>query len=316
VEFRTKIPVVSQTNNHIDYNSKVLLLGSCFAENIGEKLTYFKFQSTVNPFGILFHPKAIESCISNVINSKSYSNDDVFYHNERWHCFETHSKLSNPNKEELLADLNTNVKQTKAQIKSATHVIITLGTSWVYRYIESDTIVANCHKIPQKKFLKELLSVDEVVQSLGAIVALVKLENPDVVIIFTVSPIRHARDGYVESNLSKSHLISGIHQVLDEKQNVSYFPSYEIMMDELRDYRYYAEDMLHPNQTAIHYIWERFKSGWISESIEQTLKLVDAIQKGLSHRPFNENSEQHILFLKSLKEKQRALVKLCPHITF
>lgn len=316
MEFQTKIPLVKQAHNHIDYSSKILLLGSCFAENIGEKLEYFKFQKTVNPFGILFHPKAIETCIANAINDKIFSKDDLFLHNERWHCFDAHSKLSNPDREVLVTDLNANVKQINQQIKAATHIIITLGTSWVYRFMESDRVVANCHKVPQKKFLKELLSVDDVVESLEAIVELVKLENPQASIIFTVSPIRHAKDGFVENNLSKSHLISGIHQILNERLNVFYFPSYEIMMDELRDYRFYGEDMLHPNQTAINYIWEGFKDVWVSEPAKRTMNQVETIQKGLSHRPFNKNSEQHEEFLKKLKQKQSLIKKEFPHIMF
>jgi len=316
VEFQTKIQLVKHASNHIDYNSKIVLFGSCFAENIGEKLEFFKFQNTVNPFGILFHPKAIENCITDVINCKSFSKDDLFMYNERWHCFDVHSKLSNPDKEVLISDLNAKVKQTNRQIKAATHIIITLGTSWVYRFIESDRVVANCHKVPQKRFLKELLSVDDVVQSLDAIVELVKLENPQASIIFTVSPIRHAKDGFMENNLSKSHLISGIHQILNEKHNVFYFPSYEIMMDELRDYRFYGEDMLHPNQTAINYIWEGFKDVWVSESTKITMNQVETIQKGLSHRPFNKSSEQHEEFLKKLKQKQSLIKKEFPHIMF
>jgi len=279
VEFQTKIILDKQVNDQIDYSSNILLLGSCFAENIGEKLEYFKFQNTVNPFGILFHPKAIENCLANAINAKVYSEEDLFMHNERWHCFEAHSKLSNSNKESLVSDLNKEVRQSHHLISTASHIIITLGTSWVYRFIETDTIVANCHKVPQKEFLKELLSVDEVVQSLEAIIALIKLENPRVSIIFTVSPIRHAKDGFVENNLSKSHLISGIHHIINKREKVFYFPSYEIMMDELRDYRFYKDDMLHPSSMAISHIWEGFKTtyGFFEKTKKKTKKTQSKI---------------------------------------
>jgi len=316
VKFQTKIPLEKQIHNQIDYNSKLFLLGSCFAENIGEKLEYFKFQSRVNPFGILFHPKAIETCVTNAINKKTFYKEDVFMRNEQWHCFEAHSKLSHPDKEILIKELNYNVEQTRQQLKSATHIIITLGTSWVYRFIEGDKIVANCHKVPQKGFLKELLTVDEVVSNLEAIIALVKLENPQVSIIFTVSPIRHIRDGFVENNLSKSHLISGVHQVVDPRQNVSYFPSYEIVMDELRDYRFYTEDMLHPNQIAINYIWECFKTVWMSQDAVATMEKVEEIQKGLNHKAFNPSSEQHKKFMASLRQKQEELNQRFSHIVF
>ena len=316
MNLQTKIPLSKQSNNLIDYNSKLLLIGSCFVENIGKKLGYFKFQNVVNPFGILFHPKAIEAFITNAINEKEYYERDIFFYNEFWHCFDAHSKLSNTSKNALLEELNKQMHFTSKQINDATHIIITLGTSWVYRFIKDDKIVANCHKLPQKKFLKELLSVDEVVNSLQAILVLLKQVNPKVSIIFTVSPIRHIKDGFVENNLSKSHLISGIHQVINERENIYYFPSYEIMMDELRDYRFYAEDMIHPNNTAINYIWERFQLVWVSQEAKTIMNEVDSIQKGLLHKPFNPNTEQHQQFLQNLKEKQEKITSQFPQIVF
>ena len=168
MQLQTIIPLKKETRNPIDYNSKLLLLGSCFSENIGDKLNYYKFQTNQNPFGILFHPKAIENLITNAINDKEYVSEDLIFQNERWHCFDAHSHLSSPDKSELLGNLNSAIATSNKQLKEASHIIITLGTSWVYRFVETDSIVANCHKIPQKKFLKELLSVDEVTQSLEA----------------------------------------------------------------------------------------------------------------------------------------------------
>ena len=193
MNFRTQIPIKNKSNNRIDHKSKILLFGSCFSENIGEKFNYFKFQNTTNPFGILFHPKAIETLITNAINEKVYTDKDIFFHNERWHSFDVHSELSNSSKEDLLGNLNSKITGTNKQLQESTHIIITLGTSWVYRFIETDTIVANCHKIPQKKFLKELLSVEEIVESLEAIINLMKSINPKVEVIFTVSPVRHLK---------------------------------------------------------------------------------------------------------------------------
>jgi lysophospholipase L1-like esterase len=315
MQLQTIIPLKKETRNPIDYNTKLLLLGSCFSENIGDKLNYFKFQTNQNPFGILFHPKAIENLITNAINKKEYIAEDLIFQNERWHSFDAHSNLSSPDKSELLGNLNSAIIATNKQLKEATHIIITLGTSWVYRFIETDTIVANCHKIPQKKFLKELLSVDEVTESLEAIIALLKSVNKDVNVLFTVSPIRHLKDGFLENTQSKSHLITAIHSILNA-DNISYFPSYEIMMDELRDYRFYAEDMVHPNKTAINYIWERFIETWISENSQATMKEVETIQKGISHRPFNENSEQHQKFLKNLEVKKEKLKSRFSFIKF
>jgi hypothetical protein len=315
MNLQTQISLKKETRNPIDYNSKILLLGSCFSENIGDTLSYFKFQSAQNPFGILFHPKAIEGLISNAIYEKEYLSNDLIFQNERWHCFDAHSSLSASNKSELLENLNRGIQTTKNYLKEASHIMITLGTSWVYRYIETNSYVANCHKIPQKQFSKELLSVASISESLEAIVSLIKSINSAATVVFTVSPVRHLKDGFVENQRSKSHLIAGIHSVL-KQPNVAYFPSYEIMMDELRDYRFYAEDMLHPNKTAINYIWNRFSKVWISNRAEKTMQEVDRIQKGLQHRSFNPESEQHQQFLQNLEDRINILQKKHPSMVF
>jgi hypothetical protein len=315
MKLQTQIPLKNETRNQIAYQSKILLLGSCFSENIGDKLRYFKFQSAQNPFGILFHPKAIENFITNAINGKEYLDDDLIFKNETWHSFDAHSSLSSVNKNELLNKLNASISNTNRALKDASHIIITLGTSWVYRFIETDAIVANCHKIPQKKFLKELLTVAEITESLAAILVLLKSVNKDISVLFTVSPVRHLKDGFIENTQSKAHLIAAIHQVL-EHQNVSYFPSYEIMMDELRDYRFYAEDMIHPNKTAINYIWERFTETWFLDETLSTMKEIDAIQKGILHRPFQENTAQHQQFLKNLEAKKEKIQQQLPFVNF
>ena len=316
MKLQTKIPISKQQHNLIDYNSKLLLIGSCFVENMGEKLDYFKFQSLQNPFGILFQPLSIENLITNAMNEKEFSENDVFFQNEQWHCFESHSKLSNTNKDTLLKTLNGQIQLTAKQINSSSHIIITLGTAWMYRFIETDTIVANCHKVPQKKFLKELLSVDEISESLESIVALIRSVNSSVSIILTVSPVRHLKDGFIENTQSKAHLISAIHQVVEHKKNLHYFPSYEIMMDELRDYRFYAEDMIHPNNIAVKYIWEKFKEVWINLEAYKTMEEVDVIQKGLQHKPFNPDSEAHNQFIHRLLERKEKLQSVFPHISF
>jgi len=316
MQFRTQIPFKKQQHNQIDYNSIILTLGSCFAKNIGAKLNYFKFQNTVNPFGILFHPKAIENLILNAINEKRYTEENIFFQNEQWHCFESHSSLSNPSKEIFLQQLNASVDVTNTQIHESTHIIITLGTAWCYRFIETDTIVANCHKIPQKNFLKELLTLDEISESLASIIALIRSINKNVSVLFTVSPVRHLKDGFVENQQSKSYLIAAIHQIVEPKNNVFYFPSYEIMMDELRDYRFYNEDMIHPNTMAIQYIWEKFVQVWISPDAEGTMQEIETIQKGVLHRPFNPKSEQHQEFLKNIDTKVKNLQFKIPRITF
>jgi hypothetical protein len=309
MNFTTKI-TIPQNLNPIDYNSKIVSLGSCFAENMGDKFQYFKFQSATNPFGIIFNPVSIDKIMDRVINEVLFTEEDIFFHNERWHCFEVHSDLSHSDATELLAIMNQILKEIKKQLEEATHVIITYGTSWVYRNIESDGIVANCHKVPQKQFVKELLSVATIQESITNTIDLIQSINPNCHFIFTISPVRHLKDGFVENQRSKSHLITAIHNLLSENNKLQseYFPSYEIMMDELRDYRFYAEDMLHPSQVAIDYIWELFKESAISETAFATMDAVESIQKSLQHRPFNPNSESHKKFEANLKAKITTLV--------
>jgi lysophospholipase L1-like esterase len=316
MKLQTQIPLKKRTSNLIDYDSKILLIGSCFSENIGDKLSYFKFQATQNPFGILFHPKAIENFITNAINKKEYSSEDFIFQNEIWHSFDAHSSVSSTLKNDLQNKLNTAISSTHKKLKEASHIIITLGTSWVYRFIETDSIVANCHKIPQKKFLKELLTVDEITESLDAIITLLKDENKDINVLFTVSPIRHLKDGFIENTQSKAHLNAGIHGVINARSNIYYFPSYEIMMDELRDYRFYSEDMIHPNTTAINYIWQKFTDIWFSDEALATMKEIDVIQKGMLHKPFQENTNQHQQFLKNLAVKKAKIQEQFSFINF
>ena len=314
MKLQTQIPLKKRASNLIDYHSEITLLGSCFVENIGEKLSYYKFKNLQNPFGILFHPKAIETLIIRATQEKKYTEDDVFFHNEQWHCFDAHSKLSNPSKEALINQLNSELALTKLQLSKSTHVIITLGTAWVYNLLKDKNTVANCHKLPQNQFEKQLLSPHDIKGSLTRVIDGIKSLNSAATIIFTVSPIRHIKDGFVENTLSKSHLITAVNQVLSDA--VVYFPSYEIMMDELRDYRFYSEDMIHPNQTAIHYIWNKFQEVWFSPQAIKTMVEVAVIQKGLQHRPFNLKSEAHQQFLKQLDIKKAQLQAQFSHITF
>ncbi|MFH6958178.1 GSCFA domain-containing protein [Flavobacterium aquidurense] len=319
MQFRTQIPI-SKTNNPIDYNAKIISIGSCFAENMAEKFDYLKFQNSANPFGIIFNPVSIEKIISRIVKEEFYTEKDVFFYNERWHSYEVHSDLSNSDRQELLETLNKAISETYKYLKEATHIIITYGTSWIYRNTENDAIVANCHKVPQKQFLKELLSVDVIEKSVQNTIDLVQVLNPDMNFIFTVSPVRHIKDGFAENQLSKSHLFAAVHEVLKTHNSQltthNYFPSYEIMMDELRDYRFYAEDMLHPNQVAIDYIWQKFSENYMAESSIATMQEIAEIQKSLRHRSFNPESEQHQKFLAKLQEKIKLVEANWTHIKF
>ena len=312
MEFRTQVPITPQEPK-IGYSSKVLLLGSCFVENIGRKLEYFKFQNLLNPFGILFHSAAILNFLKRLKEQHVFTETDIFYHNGAWHSYEAHSDLNSVEKEEILNKLNAAVQETTEFLKSATHVVITPGTAWGYRLKESGEMVANCHKVPQKNFDKEITVVKN---DIFETVEVVKALNPSAKIIFTVSPVRHLKDGFVENQLSKAKLIAAVQEIVASEERCAYFPAYEIMMDELRDYRFYSEDMVHPNKTAVDYIWQRFQEAWIASEASAVMKRIDTIQKGLFHRPFNETSEAHQNFRRDLQQKIQKLENEVPEIKF
>ncbi|MDB4203803.1 GSCFA domain-containing protein [Flavobacteriaceae bacterium] len=307
---------LSRQNPPINYSSKVLLLGSCFAQNMGAKLEYYKFQQCTNPFGILFHPVAIEKLITRAVNQIWFTSKDVFLQNEQWHCFLTHSKLSNTSEEDLISALNSALEKLRFSLLEASHVVFTFGTAWVYRHLENDTIVANCHKVPQKEFVKQLLSPDDVSDVLLGIETKLRTINPTCSIINTVSPVRHIKDGLIANSRSKAHLIAGVQEIVSPEKFNYYFPSYEIMMDELRDYRYYKEDLIHPNQTAIAIIWNAFTGSWICPETAALQKKIATIQSGMLHTPFNENSKAHIHFKKDLEVQISQVQKALPWATF
>lgn len=315
MDFTTRVPI-GHYSIPIDYNSSVVSLGSCFAVNIGAKFDHFKFRNVTNPFGILFHPLALEKFVSFAVNKKTFTEADIYFHEGRWHCFDAHSELSDADPENLLRNLATAIKSANAELTNASHLIITLGTAWVYRHTGSGNLVANCHKIQQKQFTKELLGVQEIEQSIRSIMQMVLTLNPDINFIFTVSPVRHIKDGFAENQRSKAHLIAGLHEAIGSNDRAFYFPSYEIMMDELRDYRFYARDMIHPSQQAIDYIWGRFADACILPESKPLMAEIDSIQKGLSHRPFNPDGEQHQKFLHALQQKISTLRKKYPHMVF
>ena len=307
---------LSRQNPPINYSSKVLLLGSCFAQNMGAKLEYYKFQQCTNPFGILFHPVAIEKLITRAVNQTWFTSKDVFLQNEQWHCFLAHSKLSNTSEEDLISALNSALEKLRFSLLEASHVVFTFGTAWVYKHLEKDTIVANCHKVPQKEFVKQLLSPDDVSDVLLGIETKLRTINPTCSIINTVSPVRHIKDGLIANSRSKAHLIAGVQEIVSLEKLNYYFPSYEIMMDELRDYRYYKEDLIHPNQTAIAIIWNAFTGSWICPETAALQKKIATIQSGMLHTPFNENSKAHIHFKKELEVQISQVQKALPWATF
>ena len=317
MKLTTPVPIPNSIHS-IDYNSTIVSLGSCFAVNMGEKLDYFKFQNTINPFGIIFNPVSIEKLIVRAVHQKHFTEEDVFFHNERFHSYEVHSDLSSANQQELLDRLNTSLELTLQKIKAATHILITYGTSWVYQEKNSGAVVANCHKMPQSHFDKHILSVASIEAAIQNTVAAIRQVNPNCSFVFTLSPVRHSKDGFVENQRSKAHLITALHNLLSNQMldKAHYFPAYEIMMDELRDYRFYGDDLMHPSSMAIEYIWQRFRASSISETALSTLDEVDAIQKSLLHKPFHPLAESHQKFQSKLQEKISKLQEKHPFMKF
>ncbi|WP_222981544.1 GSCFA domain-containing protein [Flagellimonas meishanensis] len=318
MKLQTCVPL-QKAENPIDYQSKLLLLGSCFVENMGSKLDYFKFQTLQNSFGILFHPLAIDTLIHRALHDSKYQQSEVFERDGIWYCFDAHSDIRGKTQEELLEKLNRGLRLTREWLQNATHIVITLGTAWVYDHVATGNTVANCHKVPPNEFSKKLLTVETIKVSLENIIKSVEEINPHAQFIFTISPVRHLKDGFVQNQQSKSHLITAVHSVLsfrEQSRNLFYFPAYEIMMDELRDYRFYEKDLVHPNELAVDYIWERFKSTWINPDVYEMMDDVAHIQKGLQHRPFNPESKQHQKFQEALRTKIAYLQEKLPFVKF
>lgn len=314
-EFRTVIKPI-QNKNSIDYNSNVLLFGSCFTEHISGKLNYFKFKQVTNPFGILFNSSAIKTAVEHCVNNTVYTENDLKYHNELWFSLNHHTCFSSPNCATTLKAINTKITEAHASLKEATHIIITLGTAWVYTHKETEIIVGNCHKLPQNKFNKSLQSIEAITNDLSTIKTAIRSINPKCTILYTVSPIRHLRDGVTENSLSKAHLLSAIQAHIKITSNTFYIPAYEIMIDDLRDYRFYTDDMLHPNSTAINYIWNYFKESWILEKVFPLMKEIENLQKTLNHRPFNTDTEAFKSFKETLNKKIADFSKRNPNISF
>lgn len=315
MQLQTKIKL-KDGEPKINHASHLFVLGSCFSEHIGGRLSVSQFQILQNPFGILFHPFGLEKFINRVVEQSFFTDKDIFQHNGLWHSFEAHSKMSHQNPNIVLERLNAAIKSSFEFINKSSHVLITLGTAFIYKHIEQEEYVSNCHKIPQRNFDKELISSERIQQVLLKIIQQFRSINPELHIIFTISPVRHQKEGFVENNRSKAHLITAVHEVIENVNNSSYFPSYEIMMDELRDYRFYKADMLHPNETAIAYIWEKFTRTWMTTDTLKIIQKVDKLQRNIKHRAFNPDSEAHQLFLQKVEKQKKELKKRFPHFKF
>ncbi len=301
-------------DNRINHNQKLLLIGSCFTEQIGNKLAQHKFSVLDNPNGILFNPISIAGSISSYIENKQYCDADLFYQNECWNSWKHHSRFSHPDKDACLQMINESQSIAHHFIKKADWLLITLGSAFVYE-LDDKSVVANCHKVPTDKFNKRLLSIDEVSTALQNMQEQVLQFNPGVKMIYTISPVRHLRDGFVENNRSKATLIHAVHQLMQDN-NSFYFPAYELIIDDLRDYRFYAEDMVHPNYAATNYVWEKFIATCIDEPSQSLMKELNSMNAAKNHKAFNPGSELHKKFLQTNLDKVKKLQRQYPYINF
>ncbi|MFR9503858.1 MAG: GSCFA domain-containing protein [Rikenellaceae bacterium] len=308
MKFRTEIQI-DLSAHQIDYSSEILSLGSCFALSIGERLCEAKFKTCVNPVGVLFNPLSISSTIERLSDCRGVDISELQKgRSGEWFHFDFHGSLSDVDPQVTLSNMNSAVSAGSKALAMCDTIIITLGTVWVYELIDSGDVVANCHKEPSSRFVRRAMSVDEVVTLLEAQVR----RYPSKHFIFSVSPVRHLADGLAENSLSKATLRVALSKVVEREPNASYFAAYETLIDDLRDYRFYADDMLHPSPQAIDYIWDKFCGSNISVSERGLMSEVMAIVRAASHRPLNPASEAHLKFC----QKQLEVIKKYPNIDF
>ena len=303
----------------IKITDKLMLVGSCFTEQIGKKLTVHKFNTIENPNGILFNPISIAKALKSYIGEIVFAENDLFYYNELWASREHHTRFSDPYKQQTLLKINTEHSAAATFIKTADWILITLGSAFVYEWKEIiptdnyENVAANCHKIPTDKFNRRLLNVLEIVTVLKEMQLQVLKVNPKTKFIFTISPVRHLREGFIENNRSKAALIQAVHEITNDT-NSFYFPAYELIIDDLRDYRFFAEDLVHPNYAATNYVWEKFVHSVIDESSKQIMKEINEINAAVNHKAFNPSSISHKKFMQINFEKVVILSQKYPHL--
>jgi len=311
--FRTKVNI-PKSEFDFGYQHKAVMMGSCFVENIGAKLKSFKYQVDVNPFGVIYNPVSVCSSLRLLMEGREFIEDDLNFHNNLWFSFYHHSKFSNSDLSTCISGINEEIQKSSKELKEADFLFITFGTAWVYELLSSGKIVSNCHKLPAKDFNRYRLNVDEIVSIYKDLLVELFVFNPNVKVVFTVSPIRHWKDGANGNQLSKATLLLAVEQLTELFEQVSYFPSYEIVMDELRDYRFYTEDMLHISDSAVKYIWQRFSDTFQSDTCKQVQKQVEKFILAAKHRPFNVNSDSHQAFIKSSLSKIHEFLRMNPTV--
>ncbi|MBD3226476.1 MAG: GSCFA domain protein [Caldithrix sp.] len=313
MQFRTPIHVDS-CPFRINHRQPILTIGSCFSEHIAHLLQTHRFRVRANPFGVLYNPLSIHSAVDIMLQQKLFSEDDLVFNQDEWHSFYHHSSFSHHEPRQAVDTINQNIAESHAFLQSTDLVICTLGTAFVYFLKTSGQTVANCHKLPPDRFDRRMLSVEDISQALTNIIQNLRRIRPELKFIFTVSPIRHLKDGLVHNQQSKATLILGVHEAIKNRNLCYYFPSYEIMMDDLRDYRFYEDNLTHPNNMAVEYIWKKFAQNSIDNETQQTIKDLKRLHQAKLHRPRNIKSPAHQQFLKKqihyldyLRDKYRYL---------
>ena len=299
----------------ITHECPILIMGSCFAENIGQRLKEGKFRCEENPFGVLYNPLSIATAIRQMMEGRTYGKDapELVEHGGMWHSLMHHGSFSATTQEECLRNINGRMAEAHDFLPQTRLMLITFGTAYVYRHREKGIVVGNCHKLPERTFSHERLTTEEIVTEYTALIKEVTQRCPEVHIIFTVSPIRHLRDGLHANQLSKATLLLAIDRLCELMPDTcSYFPAYEIMMDELRDYRFYADDMMHPSPLAIEHIWRHFADNFFPLPTKKFLQAWEEIRQALAHRPLHPEGEQYKQFLSQIELRIHRLKEKYP----
>jgi len=319
LKFKLTLPA-KRSEHAIGYRDGLFLIGSCFSENMGAKLNTHLFNVFENPHGILFNPISVAQSLSDCINNKQFTEADLFKLNEVWNSWQHHTRFSGITAKDALDKINNSISKAHIFLQNTDHIVITLGSAWVYQLNSQSPsgagqVVANNHKAPANWFDKHLMKPDALTILLKKMVEDLLKFNPHLQIIFTISPVRHLREGLVENNRSKAVLIQAVHEIVDNAENIAYFPSYEYVIDDLRDYRFYAEDLVHPNYAASNYVWEKWIETYMNEETQNIMKQVAELQLAMQHKPFFAGSTQHKEFLLQCMVKTERLLSLYPYLS-
>lgn len=293
----------------ISHKQKIMLTGSCFAENIGTYLQAYKFDCIINSSGILFNPISILHSLNTIVDNSELQPELLVQNDESFYSLLHHGDFRSESRDGLLTLIHGITEKSHEFMKQCDWLIITFGSAFVYRHLASGEIAANCHKLPQQFFRKELLKTEDIISAYNKFIKKLQSFRPGINLLFSVSPVKYLRDGLVENNLSKAILIQSVHEIISQNSNCFYFPAYELITDDLRDYRFYKEDLAHPNETAVKYVWEKFSATYFSEETKILNERIKDILQASHHRPINEHSSSHLKFKETYLRKCEALEK-------